>query len=432
MSVPDLVRMVDEFVFALRSAGVACSVEQLIVAARGLAFVGLTDREQVRTTLLSCLASSADERAVASRVFDEFFLSHTRARSLDQALRFAGLADAADLVRTWLESERVVDDETELAYLSEVALRKGSGPAAKVTHDVTNKARLSHAQHRLGTLRVALRGALAAEAAERAFDVVNAFLRQTTHRIRDQVSARLESLEGGNHEAAVPLSAVALDRLLRQAASQLRCRLRRRQRAARGRSIDSRRLLRDQARTHGVPQRIPRSRNRRKAPAFFFLCDVSESTRPIAELLLKFIGRASYFFKCSRCYVFASTTAAVTLALSEAKSAQRIVHDAGVGQISNYGAAIRGFMTLARPYLDRRSVVVLLGDGRANFRDPGLLELAALRKRVGDLVWLCSEEPVRWSADSLMHRYLMVASRNGQLASPNDVAASAWLLGSLR
>ncbi len=433
MNVPDLVRTVDEFVFALRSAGVVCSVDQVIVAVRGLSLMGLSDRARVRATLLACLASSGTERAIASRIFDDFFLAHQRARSLEQALQFADLSDAIPIVHAWLESERVTDHETDLAHLMNLAAsRKATLGEAKLAYDVTNDARLGHAKHQMGTLRLALRGALGADVADRAFDVASTFLEHAMRRTRDLARGRVESPPVDNEVDRVRLSDREIDRLLRQSARQLNCRLRLLRRGTLRRPIDPRRLFREQARTHGVPVCVPRLRNRRQPPAFFFLCDVSDSTRPIADLLLAFIARASYFFKCSRAYVFASTTVEITGALIGHDASHMTVHQAGVGQVSNYGAAIREFVKLARRQLDRRSIVVVLGDGRANYRDPGLVELGALRVRVRELIWLCSEESHRWSADSLMPRYRLVASRNGQLASPHDVAASARLLGSLR
>jgi uncharacterized protein with von Willebrand factor type A (vWA) domain len=436
MTIPAFVSALDEFAFALRTAGVPASLEQVLAAARALSLVGLENRERSRVALLACLTSTKGERVTALRVFDEFFVSHRRARSVEEALRAAELALTLDVVRAWLERERVVDREADLAFLLHASLAENTHPPAMMAHAVTNKARLNQARHRLGTLGVALRGAFDADVADRALEIVERFIEGAMQRTRDAADERHRTTPRSDAGPGPEFTNAAVDKLLRQAASQLRCRLRRRQRKTHGQAIDPRALLREQTRTHGVPLRVPRLRNRRRPPALYFLCDVSDSTRPAVDLLLQFMTRASRFFKQSRCYIFASTTVDFTRHLAkdsyDKEAAFDMIHRSVAGQVSNYGAAIREFARLARSSLDRRSVVVMLGDGRANYRDPGLTELTALRHRVRDLVWLCSEPKERWSADSLMPRYRAIASRNGQLASFHDVAASARLIGSLR
>ncbi len=429
-----MVRTVDEFVFALRASGVPASVDQVLAAARALSLVGLENRDRVRVALLACLASTADEWVTASRVFDAFFLSHRRPRSVEEALHAAKLSMTLDVVRAWLDSERVMDHETDLAFLLRKSPPEYAHAPAMVAHAVTNKARLNHARHQLSTLGIALRGAFDAEVADRALEIVGRFVEQAMQRTRDTVEERHAAELGNEADHDPQLSDAAVDRCLRQAASQLRCRLRRRQRKVHGQAIDPRALLREQARTHGVPVRVPRVRNRRRPPALFLLCDVSDSTRPAVDLLLQFMTRAAHFFKNARCYIFASTTVDITRQLAkgspEKTAVDPVIHVAG--QVSNYGASLREFAQLTRPFLDRRSVIVILGDGRANYRDPGLAELKELRRRVREVVWLCSESPRRWTADSLMPRYRAIASQTGQLASFRDVAESARLLGSLR
>jgi uncharacterized protein with von Willebrand factor type A (vWA) domain len=398
--------------------------------------VGLEDRSRSRGALLACLASTSRDLAIASRLFDAFFLSHRRPRSLKEALVAANLAATLDVVTAWLESERIVDHEADLAFMVGASHARRVGAPVGLAYAVTNGAHLSHARHQLGSLGTALRGAFDREIADGAIAIVEAFVEQAIERTHKMVNELYEAGLGPPlcHEPHV--GGAALDRLLRQAASQLRCRLRRRQRQSHGQAIDRRALLREQSRTHGAPVRLPRLRNRRRAPALYFLCDVSDSTRPAVDLLLRFMTRAAYFFMNARCYIFASTTVEFTRYLAKDGNDKQVVGplmDSGLcGQVSNYGASIREFTRLTRSLLDRRSVVVILGDGRANYRDPGLTELAALRARVREVVWLCSESPRQWTADSLMPRYRAIASRTGQLASYSDVGPCARLIGSLR
>jgi uncharacterized protein with von Willebrand factor type A (vWA) domain len=49
--------------------------------------------------------------------------------------------------------------------------------------------------------------------------------------------------------------------------------------------------------------------------------------------------------------------------------------------------------------VDRRTTVIVLGDGRNNHRNPRTDLLAALQRRSKRLVWLNPEAPPRWGTD---------------------------------
>jgi uncharacterized protein with von Willebrand factor type A (vWA) domain len=62
--------------------------------------------------------------------------------------------------------------------------------------------------------------------------------------------------------------------------------------------------------------------------------------------------------------------------------------------------------------LDKRTTLVVLGDGRTNFKAPGMEDLAKLRDRARGLLWVCPEDPARWGqSDSQMPAYARVADR---------------------
>jgi uncharacterized protein with von Willebrand factor type A (vWA) domain len=76
------------------------------------------------------------------------------------------------------------------------------------------------------------------------------------------------------------------------------------------------------------------------------------------------------------------------------------------GDNSNYGRVLRTFEARHLRELDRRTTVVILGDGRSNYLDPAPEVLARIRTRVRALLWLCPEPRGQWSeGDSAMASY---------------------------
>jgi uncharacterized protein with von Willebrand factor type A (vWA) domain len=61
--------------------------------------------------------------------------------------------------------------------------------------------------------------------------------------------------------------------------------------------------------------------------------------------------------------------------------------------------------------VDRRTTVVILGDGRTNYLPDEAAAVRRLRERARALLWLCPEGPARWTGDSAMPRYVAAATK---------------------
>jgi hypothetical protein len=160
-----------------------------------------------------------------------------------------------------------------------------------------------------------------------------------------------------------------------------------------------------------VPFALVRTRRRRDRPKIFVLCDVSDSVRAAAGFFLEFTYAAQELFDRARTFVFVGDLGETTR-LFENQPARRAIEQAwggGVvptGENSNYGRALRQFEARHSRDLDRRTLVVVLGDGRTNFHDASPEVLARIRARCQALIWLCPERKGLWSSgDSAMARY---------------------------
>ena len=191
-------------------------------------------------------------------------------------------------------------------------------------------------------------------------------------------------------------------------------------------------------RTDGVPIMLAHRARRRDKPRLVILCDVSESVRSVARFLLELAYAAQELFSGTRTFVFVSELGETTRLFEESPVETALAHAYSgavvpVTHNSNYGRALRTFEQRVVPELDRRTTVVVLGDGRTNYLDPAAEVLDAIRARARALVWLCPESRAAWATgDSAMPRYAPRCTNVLEVRSARDLEDAARLLVSLR
>jgi hypothetical protein len=116
-------------------------------------------------------------------------------------------------------------------------------------------------------------------------------------------------------------------------------------------------------------------------------------------------------FARARSFVFVSELGETTDLFARQPVRVAIAHAWGGGVVrsgdnSNYGRALRTFEREVLRTLDRRTTVVVLGDGRTNYHDAAPEVLDRIRERSRALLWLCPEPRGLWSqGDSAMPVY---------------------------
>ncbi|HBQ64855.1 MAG TPA: hypothetical protein DD727_08050, partial [Clostridiales bacterium] len=70
---PSFLENLVEFFYSYRIAGGAAGISEVLDAIRALRYIDLTDKAQVRTALLACLAKTWREQMLCGRVFDLYF-----------------------------------------------------------------------------------------------------------------------------------------------------------------------------------------------------------------------------------------------------------------------------------------------------------------------------------------------------------------------
>lgn len=444
-----MLRVLSELLWAARREGVTISAAQAIEAVRAAELVGFDDRARLRDALVTTTCTSRDDAIRMHRAFDAFFDAEgAHAGDLWNRLARRGF-DGGELAALRQVLDAVADRSGQAG--DAVGLRALTGHPGELDHllAAANVRRvLAGAQPRsAGFFAQRALEAVGIPRAASALDRVEKILRESFGEergvelarilqgelaaMRRRVRAHVERAaqrdvldpEGARPSALdVPFFDLTADeaRHVRRAVRTLSEKLRgaervRRKRARRGR-IDVRRTMRLALATGGVPFRPARRVRRRDKPRIVMLCDVSESVRSASRFLLELIVAVQELFSDARSFVFVSEVAETT-ALFRDSTASEAFATIGSGTLlslahnSNYVRALEGFWAAASHTIDRRTTVVVLGDGRTNHHGDAADVVRRLRGRARRVLWLCPEPRSAWGAgDSAMWRYAAAAS----------------------
>lgn len=468
-----LPRLLDELVWVLRRQGFSVAPSQVLDLVRGIRAVGWEDRGAVLEVTASIVLSRAADRPRLDQAFTSFFAREKAPtdlwgrllgrgftpdelgalRELFDAMAVGATASAGDSERlgALLEGGAELDRLLQLAGVRrELELLQSPLQVGFAAQRAANVLGLSRARERLAQLRQHLRGALGARG-DLLADALGAELDRTGQALREHVqSATLRLRDARRGEAGarrrdeIPfaqLSAAELEdvrRAVRAFADRLRGAERVRARRARRGRLDPGRTMRTLARTGGVPFKPARRRRRSDRPRLLLLCDVSESVRAASRFMLELVHAAHEIFERTRSFVFVSELGETT-ALFEREAASAALAAAYGGEVvpvtdnSNYGRVLRAFEARHLAAVDRRTTVVILGDGRTNYHDASPETLARIGARARALYWLCSEPRAGWaSGDSAMPRYAPHCTAVFEVTTARELEAAARTIAQSR
>jgi uncharacterized protein with von Willebrand factor type A (vWA) domain len=463
-----VLRVFDELLWRLRRGGFEISTAQAIEALRIVGVVGLDRRADLRDGIAATVLKRARDRVRFDAAFDEFFASGTASsrQTLWERLAAQGFTPGE------LEELRAVLDQLAASShlgAAPLAMLLAGGPELDrllatsgiskeidaysgqklgfQTHRILGQLGAGRARQALASLRALLvdalgaRGEALADALARELERTDDEVRAHVHAVHEALVTELERERGEHRLETTPFAALAdaeieeVRRAVRRFAERLRGGARVRARHARRGPIDPHGTLRRALRTGGVPFYLVRKRRREGRSKLVLLCDVSDSVRAAACFLLEFTYAAQELFERARSFVFVSDLGETTQLFKRAPVRLAIAQAWGGGVVpssdnSNYGRVLRAFEARYLRDLDRRTTVVVLGDGRTNHHDAAPEVLGRIRERSRALIWLCPEPRGLWGqGDSAMARYapFCTAVYDVRCAADLETAARALL-----
>ncbi len=453
----------EDFVGLLRQNGLRVSPAEVADAARASLLVGLEERGPFRSALRATLV----KRGTDAQVFDKLF-----------ELYFGGVKDLIEGLQGALLDALAADQLNELE-LEEVAKLLGQMPMSKLTEALLNGRTDDLARMlRQATLSLDFRNLqsplqrgfyarrllqqagvtkseqelqrLLADLKSRGLDprtleVVGKrvshtlqALEEAAKRVADREQKARDpeqkgdgSLQHRNLNTLTPAEVERMREVVKRLAERLKARLSRRRKVRRRGTLSVRRTLRKNLRHGGIPVELVFRSKRPERPEIVVLCDVSDSVRNVSRVMLQFVYTLQTLYARVRSFVFVSDVGEVTHLFKKA-DVNSAVDLATAGRVinlsanSNYGRALKLFHTTYLGSINRRTTVILIGDGRTNYNPPNAWVLGEVKRKCKRLIWLCPEDQGSWGfGDSEMPLYARQCHRVESVRSLDDLARVA-------
>ena len=435
-----MTQVLTDFIKALRAADVRVSTAESIDAAGALDFVGFGDRDVLKNALSQLLAKSVDDKSRFEECFEAFFAS--------RELNLGGAEGAAeDDAEQGSETNPDQGDPGDMEGMGGMPT-DGSGNAlvnalengdeATLQQMMAVAAREVQLQNiRLFTqrgmyVRRMLENMGIEELDDLLFDLFRINeddaramrLRERKARLTEDVTELVDqqmlmyTRNAGQRLREEVLQKTPLARvemrdfkvmheLVRKLAKKLVALHARRRHVSRRGELDVRHTIRRNIKYDGLLFDTVWKRVRVDRPKVIAVCDVSGSVAQVARFMLLFLYSVSEVIPKVRAFAFSNYLGEVTdlfetLPVEEALT--KTINDWGMGS-TDYGGALSELERLTLDDIDHRTTVLILGDARSNYGDPGDRALRRIHERARRVLWLNPEPPSFWnSGDSEMQK----------------------------
>jgi uncharacterized protein with von Willebrand factor type A (vWA) domain len=434
------------FVEGLRAQGISVGPSETVDAGRVLATLGLGDREVLREGLACAVLRRADHRETYDAMFDLWWPSALGGRTVisddddEGADPPQGLPpEDVDAMRAMLldllsDNEDLAGlDDRLMAMIAQIVEAYGRYNSSRGPSYSSYQALRAMGLDELeGKLLAGLLAPHGDEPSPTQEQIAKALAAQRITQIRKMVEAetkrRTAEQLGRDHVQMYGIPQLTENvEFLRASGEQLRqmrrvvaplartlaTRLAARRRRSRAGQIDLRKTLRKSMSTGGVPIDVVLAKPRPARPELVVLCDVSGSVAGFSHFTLLLVHALRQQFSRVRVFAFIDTTDEVTHLFGAdadlAVAVQRITREAGVytrDGHSDYGHAFVSFLNQFPNVLSPRSSLLVLGDGRNNYRNPEVELLTQMVSASRHAHWLNPEPRHLWgSGDSAVPRY---------------------------
>lgn len=427
-----------EFVRAMRAAGVRVSLAEAQDAMRGVDITGSGERSVFKEALRATLIKEARHQPAFDYFFPLFFTANTPPlqnipdnlsaqdqQTLQDALQsLMGQMNALqNLLRQLIQGMPFDSDQ-----LQDMANQSGMGESTSMRDRRTLERRMNqqagmrNVEQLIEELMQALEAMGMAQAQrDEIREMLEANAQGLAQQIAQAAGATLAENMGQTEPQPkddvmdVPFQALDPDDIeqirgdIRRLAAKLRSRAALRQRRAKDGKPDIRRTMRANLRYGGVPLEM-RHKTHHVKPSLVLICDVSTSVRYCAEFLLTLIYELQDQVTKTESFVFNADLARISDVFREYEPREAVQRALDANPPGYYATDLgKSLYTYQQDFsgsIGTRTTVIILGDGRNNYRDPRLDIAAALQRRARRLIWFVPEHPSEWgTGDSDMPEY---------------------------
>jgi uncharacterized protein with von Willebrand factor type A (vWA) domain len=433
-----------EFVEALRAQGISVGPSETVDAGQVMSVLGLGDRETLREGFACAMLRRPEHRPTYDALFDLWWPAALGGRTVledDDSPSAPPSLDPEDVeaMRAMLldllaDNPDIGDlDERLVAMIAAIVEAHGRYTSSRGPSYSSYQALKAMGLDQLeGRLLAGLLAPYGDEPSDTSKQIAKSLAAQKIAQLRRMVEGetkrRTAEQLGREHVQMYGIPQLAENvEFLRASGDQLRqmrrvvaplartlaTRLAAKRRRHRAGAIDLRKTLRKSMSTGGVPIDVVLRKPRPARPELVVLCDVSGSVAGFSHFTLLLVHALRQQFSRVRVFAFIDTCDEVTHMFGPeadlAVAIQRITREAGVytrDGHSDYGNAFVSFTENFPNVLSPRSSLLILGDGRNNYRNPSADLLAHMVTASRHAHWLNPEPRHLWgSGDSAVPRY---------------------------
>jgi len=431
-----------EFIRTLRAAGVRISVAESTDALDAAGEIGVYERDAFRNALKTTLVKDHSDEPKFDHFFPLFFdtaappmfnmeqeLTPEQQQMLQQALQalMGDMRALQQLLEQMMRGEQLSQEQLDqLGQL--IGLPNADNPRQDAYYQRMMQRALGMQQ--LQELLEQLREQLEAMGMnDQAIDDIMNMLEANRDALAEQIAKYVGSNIARQMAEQPPeekpdlmntpfqyLSSEDVDTLrdeIKRLAARLRSRAALRQKHAKAGRPDPKSTVRHNLKYGGVPLEI-QFRDRHLKPRLVLICDISTSMRYCAEFMMTLIYELQDQVSKARSFIFIDDMHEISdffRSQQPADAIQTVLVNYPPGSYNtDLGNSLQTFWDERLDALDRRTTIIILGDGRNNYHDPRLDLALELRRRGRRLLWFNPEPPAQWGiGDSDMHQYAPIS-----------------------
>lgn len=445
-----------QFIAALRASGVRISLAESADAFKAIEEMGVQDKDTFRISMRSTLVKEARDLETFEKLFPMFFqasqpppmmdatkgMSPQEAQMLAQALR-----QFSEQLRQMLEklvkgqpmSQQELNQLDQMVNMEGMTDMRYQNWLARQMEEAMNFPEVRKAMEELA--RMLREMGMNRQQVDRLREMMQANQQAMQEQIRQHAGEsiaqnlakkpREEDASGAMNRPFRALSEEDMQLLrkeVRRLAAALRTRLALRLKRARTGQLDSKATLRANLKHDGVPILL-KHRDRTQKPKIVVVCDISTSMRYVSELMLSMLYAIQDQISKTHAFAFIDHLEYISPYFESqepSEAVREILYRMPSGHYNtDLGQSLENFTHDYMDTVDRRSIVILVGDGRNNFNDPRLELFQQISRRSRNTIWLNPEPMGLWgTGDSDMLKYMPHCGRTFQVANLAQLAAA--------
>ena len=409
------------FIKALRANDVDISSAESIDAGHAITKIGIVNRSLLRESLAQTLAKSTDEKRRFYECFDLFF----QKESIQEENSIEQKCDD-----TQPDQEKTSSDERE--NLIEVMQRFDESELLQLIASSANQVQIQNirlfTQRGVYTRRIlenmgieGVEQVLYTGSSEGQYD--ETLLERKSHLtelVNEYVDRQLQLYTANaarNLREEIlentPIGRIDLRdfKLMQELVGKLAKKLislhSRRRKVTRKGDLDIRKTIRSNMKNGGLLFDTIWKKTRVDRPKIIAVCDVSGSVAQVSRFLLMFLYSLGEIIPKVRAFAFSNQLGEVTEEFDNFEleiAINQTIHEWGMGS-TDYGGALAELERITSSQVDRKTTILILGDARSNYGDPGANSLKRLQEKSKRVIWLNPEPRGFWNTgDSEMQR----------------------------